>query len=140
MSSVDPPPPPPAPPPPPPPYGAQAAPGYGYAYPVPPKNEGNAVAALVCSIAAWVTCPVVLAVVALVLVPSSKRKIAESNGALTGESLLTATKIIAWLNIGFYGLAFLAIIAVGVLGVIFGGATDSNFNSDFQRVVVLVSP
>ena len=146
------PPPPPPPPPPgggfgqsdPPPYGQAPPLGYGqqpaygqpygqtgqYGYPVAPaQTEGTAIGALIASILAWMFCPVIPAVVALVMIPGAKRKIAESQGRLTGEGLLTAAKWVAWINIVFYGLLAVLLIVLIVVGTI---ADTSSTSSDFS--------
>lgn len=113
-------------------YGQQ--PPYGYqAYGTPPQTEGTAIGALIASILAWVFCPVIPAIVALVMIPGAKRKIESSGGRLTGEGLLTAAKWISWINLGFYVLlilGFLALVAVGV-------TTSSDTSSDFSLGTVL---
>ena len=109
----------------PPAYG-QPQPYGGYPYPTPPQTEGTAVGALIASILAWVVCPLVPAIVALVLVPGAKRKIDASQGRLTGEGLLTAAKWISWINIALWAVllvGFLVLIAIGV-------ATDSSTSSN----------
>lgn len=100
----------------PPPYAAP--PGYGKPGVPPgfppgfagaPTRSGRAVAALVCAIASYFSIPVVLAVVALVLVPGAKREILASQGRLTGDGMVTAAKVLAWINIvGFLGVVLLA--------------------------------
>ena len=57
-------------------------------------------------------CPVVLAVIALVLASSSDNKIARSQGALTGESLNRAARIISWVHLGLVALALGGIVLV----------------------------
>lgn len=121
-----------APPPPPPPSSAthgQPAGGWGQppaegwgnqygGYAMPQQTETSAIVALVLACAAWVACPFITAVIALAMVPSARTKIRESNGRLTGEGLLTATKIIAWIHLGLIvaGIAFIAfIIFLGAL-------------------------
>jgi hypothetical protein len=91
--------------------------GYGYA---PPQTDSKAVIALVLSICAWVLCPLIPAVIALVLAGQSKRDIAASGGRLTGEGMNTAARIISWLNIGLVlaGIV-LALLFVVVAGVSF---------------------
>ncbi|MDQ6616199.1 MAG: hypothetical protein M3083_16025 [Actinomycetota bacterium] len=103
--------------------GPGYGPGYGYSYPtgygypgaVPPRTDNSAVVALVLAIGSFVFCPLILAVVALALIPSSRRTIYDSGGAVGGLGLLTAAKIIAWINIGLTLLAggafIIAIIA-----------------------------
>src|ERR1700736_166417 len=102
------------PPPPPPGYGPPAGygppPGYGPAgyppyppgpyggYPAPTRTDGSAIAALILSIASFVVCPVIPAVVALCLIPGSRAKIRSSGGLIEGEGLLTAAKIISLID------------------------------------------
>jgi len=54
---------------------------------------------------------VIAAIVSLALTPSARRNIEGSGGALTGESMLTAARILSWVNIGLtaLGLVFLGI-------------------------------
>ncbi len=109
------------PPPPPPGYGSPQyggpPPQYGGGYgpPAGPSTDSTAIVALVLAIASFVICPVIPAVVALFLVPSSQRKIESSRGALTGEGLLTAAKIIAWVNIGLWAVGLLIAVIVGII-------------------------
>lgn len=98
-----------APPPPPPAYGPT------------PQTSNSAVAALVLSIVAWVICPIIPAIIALVFANKAEKEIAASNGWVTGGGLVTASKIVAWINIGLYA----ALLAIGVLVLILaavGGA------------------
>lgn len=105
----------------PPPYGAQ--PGYG---PVPgygappiygpgygaPVTEGTAIAALCLAIASFFVCPVIPAIIALVLAGNAKRSIAASGGAKTGAGLVTAARVISWANI--------VIVVLGTIVVVIG--------------------
>ena len=86
------------------PYGqpAYGQPTYGQApgYPAATATASNdAVVALVLSICSWLFCPVVLAVVALVFAGKAKRAIEASNGWVTGDGMVTAAKVISWINI-----------------------------------------
>jgi hypothetical protein len=133
-----------APPPPPPPsappgqqqWGPPPAGGYQqYGYPgyAPPRRtESNAIAALVVAILSFVICPLIPAVVALFLASSAKRNIDASNGALDGESLVKAARIIAWVNIGLCILG----IAVGVLVIVVAAASSSNSAGALSALVV----
>jgi hypothetical protein len=120
----------------PPPYGQPQQPGYGYGQPqpgygygyAPPQTEGTAVGALIASILAWVVCPLIPAIVALVMIPGAKRKIDSSGGRLTGDGLLTAAKWIAWINVGLWALMIVGFIVL----VIIGAATSSDTSSDFS--------
>lgn len=124
-------PPPPPPPPPPqqptqqwgPPPGPSGYQQYGYpGYAGPRKTEGNAIAALVLAICSFIVCPLIPAVVALFLASAAKRNINASNGALDGESLVTAAKIISFINIGLCVLGIgLAVVLIAV-----GTATSNN--------------
>ncbi len=80
------------------------------------KTEGTAIAALVLAIASFVVCPVIPAIVALILASSARKKIAESGGTLEGESLCTAATIISWINIGFAVLGIIVVIIVAAAG------------------------
>lgn len=89
---------------------APPAPPYGPT----PQSSSSAVVALVLSIASWVVCPVIPAIVALVFANKADREIAASNGWLTGGGMVTAAKIVSWINIGLYA----ALVAVGLLVVV----------------------
>ena len=133
---------PPPPPPPPqqptqqwgPPPGPSAYQQYGYpGYAGPRKTEGNAIAAFVLSICAFIVCPLIPAIVALFLASSAKRNIDASNGALDGAGLVSAARIIAWINIGFVVLG----IVLAVVLIIVAAATSDTSNS-FTSVQALV--
>ncbi len=76
-----------------------------------PDTDGQAIAALVCAIASFVFVPFIPAVVAVALASSSRKRIAESGGRLTGQSLCTAALIVGWINIALCVLG-------GILGLI----------------------
>ncbi len=69
-----------------------------------PRTEGTAVAALVLSIVSWVLCPIIAAVVALVFAHVAGNKIDASGGRLTGDGLVRAAQIIAWIHIALFTL------------------------------------
>jgi predicted metal-binding membrane protein len=73
------------------------------------------VAALVCGIAAFVICPVLPAVAAVILASSAKRKIRDSGGRLDGEGMATAGQVLGWINIGLAALGVLAIVLIATL-------------------------
>jgi hypothetical protein len=117
------PPPPPSSPPPPQQWGTPVAPGVSpYA---PPRTEGTAIAALILSIVSWVFCPIIAAVVALVLAHVAGNKIDASGGRLTGAGIVRAAQIIAWIHIG---LATVAMVGIAI-------ALAANDSSDSMRVV-----
>jgi hypothetical protein len=120
MSYAPPPPPPPPPSAPQPQWGAPGAPVQpAYA---PPRTDGLAVAALVLSIVAWVFCPIIAAVVALVLAHVAGNKIDASGGRLTGNGLVKAAQIIAWIHIVLFTLVMVG-AAIALV------ANDSSSNS-----------
>jgi hypothetical protein len=84
----------------------------GAPYPAPPQTDGDAVGALVLAVASFVVCPVVAAIVALVLARQSQRKIAASGGRLTGEGVNQAARIIAWTHIGLAAFAILVLVVL----------------------------
>ncbi|MGI9196403.1 MAG: DUF4190 domain-containing protein [Candidatus Nanopelagicales bacterium] len=93
------------------------APGYSYA-PV-QTTSTSAVIGLVLAIVSWAVCPVIPAIIALVLAHQSTREIQASNGAVGGAGLNTATRIISWINIGLwaalivgFGLLFLFVAII----------------------------
>ena len=103
-------------------YGAYPS-GYGYSAPVAPRTDGTAIAALVLAICSFMVCPIVPAVIALAMVPGSRRTIYASGGAVSGLGLLTATKIIAWINIG---LGLLAVVGIVVIAIVSAATSTSN--------------
>jgi hypothetical protein len=97
-------------------------------------TASSATGALVCAILSWVVCPVILAVVALVLASQAQRKIRDSGGQLDGEGQIKAAKWIAWLNIGLFGLFALFFAVIAVIAIAFG---DSGSNSEFGLRLLL---
>jgi hypothetical protein len=83
--------------------------------PAAPSASGNSIAALVLSIASWVIFPIVLAIVALVFASKAEKEITTSNGSIGGGPLVTASKIVAWVNIGVYT----ALVVLGILALFF---------------------
>ena len=92
------------------PPGYVATPGYGYGA---PQTESKAVVALVLAICSFVVCPVVPAIVALVLARGSERDILASGGRLTGLGMVKAARIISWIH-----LALMAVVVVGIVIII----------------------
>jgi hypothetical protein len=84
----------------------------------------------VLAIASFVVCPLVPAIVALVLAHTSQQKIDASGGRLTGESLNTAARVIAWINIGLVVLVVAIIVIVGIAG----GFDDNDNDIDFDSL------
>ncbi len=130
------------PPPPQPPYGYGPPPAWGYGPPPPAgygppqtQTEGLAIVVLVLSIASFFAfgVGVVMAIVALCLCPSARRKIEGSNGALTGEGFVTAAKAISWVNIA---LTILMVVAFAVIFILAGAFDDTD---EFAALVALAS-
>jgi len=97
-------------PPPVPPYAPP--PGADFAPPVyaaNPQTSSNAIIALILAVVSWAVCPLIPAIVALVFAANAGKEIAAAGGRLGGAGLVTAAKIVAWINIGFYA----ALIVVG---------------------------
>lgn len=137
---------PPPPPPPPPPGYAPPPPGYapGYPQPTPPvyaqpyppayppvaRTSGRATAVMVLGIVGLVIwcgygVGVIPAIVALALAPGAKREIAASGGMLTGEGMVKAGVICAWVTVG---LTVLAVVALAAL-LFIGAATSSTIET-----------
>lgn len=94
--------------------GAGGPQGYGpppYGYYAAPQTDGKAIGALVCAVGAWLVCPLVLAVVALILAGQSARDIRESGGRLSGDGMNTAARVISWVNIAGCVLFVLILLA-----------------------------
>lgn len=94
--------------------------------PPPPQQQtsSKAIIALVMAILAWTTCPIVLAIPALIFSGQAKREIDSSNGWVTGEGLVTASRIMAWLNIGLMGLFALVMLGFFAFAVAFGASSE----------------
>ena len=75
-------------------------------------TSGNAVAALILAIAAWVVCPVILAIVALVFASMARKEIDAAGGAKQGYGLATTARVLSWINIGLW--AAILVLAIGV--------------------------
>lgn len=89
-----------------------------------PQTSNSAIVALILAIGAWLVCPIIPAIVALVFANKADKEIAAGNGWVTGGGLVLASKIVAWINIGLYG----ALIAIGLFVLLLalaGGAFSS---------------
>lgn len=121
-----------------PPPAYAAAPAYPAAYPPPgypavpaapagPQTSSNAVIALILAIVSWAVCPIIPAVVALVLASNAAKEIEASGGRVQGAGLVTASRIVSWVNIGLWS----AILVIGafflVLAIVAGGLNEANF-------------
>lgn len=94
--------------------------------PVPtgPPTSSNAIIALILAVVSWAVCPIVPAIIALVFAAKADREIGTANGAIAGQGLSTAAKIVSWINIGLWAafiLIFAVIVVVAVLIAAAGG-------------------
>lgn len=99
---------------PPPPYGYGGAYGpyaYGGGY-APPRNNGLAVASLVCGICAFVVCQIV-AIPGLILGLRARRQIRESGGAETGDAFALAGIVLS--AIGLFLLVALVVVYAAII-------------------------
>jgi hypothetical protein len=103
--------------------------------PNPRRTSGKATAALILAIASFVICPIVPAIIALALVRQARQEIAFSNGALDGESLVTAAKIVAIVNLALFGVG-VVVAALALLAIAFVG---TNASTHFSRVGTSIS-
>ena len=65
-----------------------------------PQLEYSAVIALVLALLAWVACPVLAAIAALMIAGGAKAKIDLAGGALTGRGFVSAARWLAWIHLG----------------------------------------
>lgn len=117
----------------PPAYPAAAAypaayPPAGYAAaPAAPQTSSNAIISLILAIVSWAVCPIIPAIVALVLASSAAKEIEASGGRVQGAGLVTASRIVSWVNIGLWS----AMLVIGafflVLAIVAGGMNEANF-------------
>jgi hypothetical protein len=82
-----------------------------------PQTDGGAIAALILAIVSFVFIPLIPAIIALVLANSSDRKIAESGGRLTGETLNRVARIVSWINIGIWIAVTVLVIIIIIVAV-----------------------
>jgi len=80
---------------------------------------------LVLAVASWIVCPIVLAIVALILAKKSNDEIAASQGRVGGEGLNTATKVVAWINIGLYAAIFIIFGAIFLIALVAGALSGA---------------
>jgi hypothetical protein len=99
---------------------AQAAAGGGVAMGG-RRTEGNAIASLILGIAAFVVCPLIPAILAVIFGNKAKQNIA-ADPSLEGEGLAKAGVILGWINIGLAAaVALLLVILIFV-----GSSTPTN--------------
>jgi hypothetical protein len=127
----------PPPPPPPPGYPGSAYPSaaptggaYPSAYPGAPvaygparRTSGEAIGALVLSILSWTVCPLVPAIIALVLAARADREIKAGGGWVEGAGMVTAARIVSWINIAVSALSLAFFVALFVIAAVSGSST-----------------
>ena len=101
-------------------YGqpAYGQPAYGEGAAGPSRTDTKAIVALVFAIASFAVFPVVPAIIALLVAGAARRDIDGSGGALTGSGLVTAAKVVSWINLGL----FLFVLVLLVPLVLFSAA------------------
>lgn len=88
---------------------------------IPTKTSTNAIVALILAIASWVFCPIVPAIIALVLAHLSDKEVAASGGLVTGAGLSLSAKIVAWVNIGVWAALVLLGVLIMFIALLAGG-------------------
>jgi hypothetical protein len=100
--------------------GVPAQPGYPApyaAYPPPPaaQTSNNAVVGLILAVVSWVVCPLIAAIVALIFANLASKEIEASGGRVEGQGLVTATRWVAWINIGVVAAAIVISVFIALL-------------------------
>ena len=96
----------------PPPPGAYQPPPPGLPIARPKPNDGSAIASLIMGIAAFLVCPLLLGVLAVVFGYIGKRNIEDSGGMLGGEAFAVAGIILGWINIAIFAIIAIIVLAV----------------------------
>jgi hypothetical protein len=103
-----------------------AAPGYGYAPAPAAQTSNNAVVALILSVVSWVICPIIAAVVALIFANMAAKEIDASGGRIQGQGLVTASRWVAWINIGLFSAAIILSVFVALFfAIVLGSSANS---------------
>ncbi len=98
----------------------------GFAPPLP--TSGLAVGSLVLAIVSWFMLPFIGAIVALVLGYSARQQTRAVPPTASGDGMATAGIVLSWVHLALFGclcLAFLALLALGVLGPILASIRHS---------------
>jgi hypothetical protein len=103
---------------------AIAAPPVAAPVAVGPTTSSNAIIALILSIASWVVCPIAPAIVALVFASMAAKEIDAAGGRVEGRGLVTASRIVSWINIGFWAAVLLVGLFVLLIVLIAGGISN----------------
>ncbi len=102
---------------PPPPPGTPAAPPQWYGAPAQGKTEGLAIAAFVLGLVSLLFCPIITAIVGLVLAAKAHGRINQSNGMLGGRGLATAGRVLSIVGL----VVWIPLIAAITVASINGG-------------------
>ncbi len=90
------------------------------------QTSSNAIVALILAVISWAVCPIIPAIVALVLASNAAKEIASSGGRVQGQGLVTAARIVSWVNIGVWA----ALLVIGafflLLALVVGGLDNAN--------------
>ena len=81
-------------------------------------TDDRAVMALVAAVGGWVLCPFVLHALGWVLAGRALAEIRSSNGALRGEGMAVAARVISVVGIVVYSAAALLLVVLALLGVL----------------------
>jgi hypothetical protein len=81
----------------------------------PPRTSGTAIAALIVAIGSYFVCPLIGAIIALVLAASATRELDQYPGQLTGHGLVTAARWLAAIHFAIVGL-FIGVVLILVAG------------------------
>lgn len=96
-------------------------PAYGYA----PRTNGLAIASLVTGILAWVLCPLLSAVLAIIFGHIARGQIKQSGEA--GGGLAIAGLVLGYVNLAgslIFGVLYVLLVVGVIVGGIFGGGTS----------------
>ena len=85
------------------------------------QTSSNGVIAFVLALASWILLPLVLAIVALVFAKKADDEVAASGGRIQAGGLVTAAKIIAWINIAVAAAGLLLLVIFGTILLLAGG-------------------
>lgn len=112
------------------PAGAQPTPNATTYPPAPiqagPRTSSNAIISLVLAVASWAVCPIVAAIVSLVFASMASKEIDAAGGQVEGRGLVTAARIVAWINIGVTVAAVVITAFILILIAIAGGFDSVN--------------
>lgn len=94
-----------------------------------PQTSQNAIIAFVLAIVSWAVCPIVCAIIALVMASSARKEIESSGGWKTGEGFVTAAKWIAWVNICVWAVLIVIYALFFFFAIALSGPTSSYSNA-----------